>query len=658
MGPQATPQGEAFRPGYRFILAVTLAAVVLVSGAVAQNEPVTAESPLAIVSVADKDGTAVTAAITALVARAVAEGRRAPILLPAGDKVIVWGVRADREAAATVLAALPPRPIPESRVVRLRFFRDPTKLIEVIASVKTRVAPDVKVTGFGTADTPAGLLLCGPPAQVAALRGQIALLDVPVPQMWLELWSIQISGRDPKEVTRQAAEAQQKIAKARQVVTDYLWLLELYAREEQRGNLDRLHLDAQAKREALSTALATVVNLGTTGVAPDDVRAASTALRQALQDAGRAEALAAERATTLGTYRAPLSAILSPLAQAPPPEGQTRTKQFETWLSGLVGKTPGALSLSRCRQWLVDRGKAGETLAPTALFDAFDTLHRPGNSGLKSFLELDLRAQGGQEAPEALALATASAQVELAEYERALNEDTHRLFLKPLLIALRKADPKARTSGLSSVGCASIVVVSGATATVEGAAVSYFDVTQPPTVPPEILAAAFSGSLPQIAALLAALATPNQTWSAMTEGASIEFKPVVLPGGAMAEVAIEATIAHNDPGTTNEEAAQTAVPLTRVARHCATTKIMLEPLDLFALSTFGLSTTHPRPDTVIPILGQIPFLGQMFRFPRSPQRIHHESLLLVYSVISPMTSQLAEVAAVDREAFGLREAGE
>ena len=143
------------------------------------------------------------------------------------------------------------------------------------------------------------------------------------------------------------------------------------------------------------------------------------------------------------------------------------------------------------------------------------------------------------------------------------------------------------------------------------------------------------GGIPmeRLASLALAMGEESSVWSVLTSGATLKVTPHVLPGGASAELQIHFTVSHDNDAESEEGAA--VAPLSRVAKHEANTTIYVDSLDLFGLSSLSLRTSHPRPDMTIPVLGQMPFLGRMFRLPRKASSVHHASILLVESTILP-----------------------
>ncbi|MBU0606725.1 MAG: type II and III secretion system protein [Armatimonadetes bacterium] len=667
------------------LLAVLFGVLMVVAGlprpAVAQDFGPTVQADAApgtvvkLISVKGKDPAAVAATLKALTARAEAQEHvPLPVFVRlASEEIVAHALPQDVKAAEELLAVLPSSANLEACLVRLQYFRDTKMLAEMVKMAQARLAPDVEVKEFaaegddtsspagdtthqGLKSTRAAIMLCGPHDQVTSLRRWLNLLDAPLPQMRLDLWSLQISGGKRDEVSKRAQEAQAKIAQTRQLVTDYLWLLQGYARAEQNRELATSQALAQAQEKNLGDVVASVRGLQGGGfrVLDTSLRVALEKLGNAAEQQRQAAAMAHQRATALASYRGPLGAILYLLSTSE----RASAGDFIAWLRSEAKSGTARDIVQRQAEWLsrgskerLDDDAVIAELTPRRLFSVVERLQGPAGSGLQAFVEQSSRAQRDQGRPEELAVATANAEAELAEYERALTADVQELFLNPLLADLRGTVVTRTASGLTSVGATSITVLSGYQANVTGAAMSYFDVTPEPNIDAEKLAEAVSGGAAPWKLLLESLATRDKVWAAMTEGAELTFTPIVLPGGGSAEVTVDVTVSHGDPGGGGAPVYPSGapVPLSRVAKHSASTKVRLEPLDMFTLSSFGLATTHPRTDFVVPLLGRIPFLGQMFRFPRRPDHVIHESLLLVYSTILPTAPDLAELLVVDPE---------
>ena len=230
-----------------------------------------------------------------------------------------------------------------------------------------------------------------------------------------------------------------------------------------------------------------------------------------------------------------------------------------------------------------------------------------------------------------------------------------------------------RLRGLAGVSSTTVEVLSGRTAKVTGSAVSYFDVAEAPKLDKKTLDSATEISdglgtalfptgaptdgtnalgtvwgsalgLPayRVAGLALALGEERRRWSVLTEGAELTITPHVLPGGRLGEIDVVVEVAHGKPGGEDPtvSTSETAEHLTRVAQHKADTEFYLETMDVFTLSTFNLRTVHPRPKFAVPIVGQLPILGRMFRFHRSPRKVHHESVLAIQATIVPCASDV------------------
>jgi hypothetical protein len=186
-------------------------------------------------------------------------------------------------------------------------------------------------------------------------------------------------------------------------------------------------------------------------------------------------------------------------------------------------------------------------------------------------------------------------------------------------------------------------------------------VVETPQTPTEALNAAFENALfgawsgagipvHRLAGLAFALGEQPQAWSVLSEGTQITFTPNSLPGGTRAEVNVSVTVSHDDGRSTETgktDASEVPGHLTRVGRHQANTTVYVDSLGLFNLSTLELRTTHPRSPFVTPILGQLPIVGPVFRFPRSARQVHHESLLIIRAAVTPTAMDVGRLIPID-----------
>lgn len=136
--------------------------------------------------------------------------------------------------------------------------------------------------------------------------------------------------------------------------------------------------------------------------------------------------------------------------------------------------------------------------------------------------------------------------------------------------------------------------------------------------------------------LLLAMGEQQQAWAELKAGITLEFTPYVSSNADSAELVMEVVVGTEAP-TVQGGGAQTE-PVSRIAQHQIgdsgkQVHTRVTALDIFPISTFSVQSSHPRPDFVFPILGRIPYIGEMFRCPRSAARRHHESIILVNSSI-------------------------
>ncbi len=551
---------------------------------------------------------------------------------------------------------------PVCETVRLHYMRDIDALQMLLESIKEGVAPDVSVAA--TASPAPLMVLAGPRSQVDDLKRVIAAIDVPQPQVRLALWAFQISGDDAEAVAGRAQEAQKLAKTVGDLMRGYLRQLEACARASQQRNQEAAE---QAQQQATPSKMSFQIQWDVVG------------LGDLLPKQGTILITPSAR----GAHPLSLTETLATLLMMPPAEGLTWRQTVEQqlgqalahWLDDLSRQDPAALAIW---QSLVDTAStvpASElsgllsntimppqegaqdsqeasisALLPGTLLHTFDDAAylELAQQTIGNFL-LDSRTQAGDWRalpPDRLSRRAADVDVVLQAGERALAADLKALFLDPLLNQLGTIVGSSGQSGLASTSSTSIVVLGGTRATVTGSAKSYFELSAPPKEEQPV--AVGQGEVPVVALAtmagsLQAGSTP-QVWGSMTEGTELTFIPHILPGGAAAELQVAVKVAHNDAKVTVEgEEYPTEAPLSRVAEHTASTSVYVNALDLFSLSSMMLRTTQPRAKSSVPVLGQLPLLGQMFRFGRSPLIVHHESVILVYSTILPTGQDLGEL---------------
>ncbi len=604
-------------------------------------------------------------------------------------------------------------------MVPLYYVRDADSVNSILAEL-TRSASaldEVSITTTSARDARPALVLYGPRSQVDDLRRVIAAIDVPHPEVRLDIWAFQISGSNADRVADRAKQADECIRTVADLIRGYLDQLENCALEEQRRNqtpdypvfglfdgadssptgAPPREAEAMGHRAPQEGAPGPAGWGGTAGLLsrmavgqPDGsellespkmnveipdiamgIRPTGTQRVAVVPSARGVHPLSlTETLATLillrprgGSVRETLEGdlrrhLVSWLAEADPSSLATWRRLMESDNDGddgrlvaLLASLQGALPAGEdgAGQPQSAAGTAADALLPERLLETFRDEGEVdvAQVTLSGFL-LDWKTNARDWRslpPDRLGRRAADARRVLQGAERALAEDIQRLFLRPLVGELRRLASQGGRGGLAEAGQTSISVLSGTQAEVVGSAVSYFDVGAQPQ--PELSTMVAGGQFPGM--LEATLRESPEVWSVLTSGAELTVTPHVLPGGGSAELEICLRVNHEDRGVETAGARAEVVPLSRVAQHKADTKVYVDSLDVFGLSSLRLRTAQPRPDLAVPVLSGIPLLGEMFQFPRGPNTVHHESMLLVVSTVLPTGMDLG--TTLDFEAY-------
>ncbi|MFM9047459.1 MAG: hypothetical protein ACKOOH_07350 [Cyanobium sp.] len=292
----------------------------------------------------------------------------------------------------------------------------------------------------------------------------------------------------------------------------------------------------------------------------------------------------------------------------------------------------------------------------------------------------------------------------------AINRDIEAYFIRPTLFKIRQIVGRNRGVEYAEVGRSIIAGINGQTAKLVSGTVSSFDDPTPlrlgnwltkanaylgtqqtpgavPNVLPNFtgpkagtlgaLAPSLSTSnLPLVGSLLSTLPTQNAVallaalsdeevrWQSLSSGIRLDLTPTLMRDQTQAEVKVDLTIADpatlaqtknpNDPTQFNnvrfEGSDNVAMrPLSRISKSIIDTKVYVNTMDLFALSTFNNQTTITGRRWYVPLIGtiwegafgDIPVVGGWFSFKRFPQNVQYQSIILTNTLIVPSAMGMA-----------------
>ena len=171
------------------------------------------------------------------------------------------------------------------------------------------------------------------------------------------------------------------------------------------------------------------------------------------------------------------------------------------------------------------------------------------------------------------------------------------------------------------------------------------------TKTPSTLATTIFGTLTPLQALaLQAVLSADATvpsYRKLAPGTSLAIRPFVLPDGGSARVQMSLTsvVDADAPDTTKRD-----VPFDVIAKQTVTTEATISAFDLETVASFGVQTAALGDYAWrIPVLDQIPLLGDLFHGPRSRETKRQDSIALVNLTILPRSLDLVPFY-VDAEA--------
>jgi hypothetical protein len=206
-------------------------------------------------------------------------------------------------------------------------------------------------------------------------------------------------------------------------------------------------------------------------------------------------------------------------------------------------------------------------------------------------------------------------------------------------------------------GIITVRTVSGKKTTVDTVTQSFFDATNPPSITdlinsigqaqsnvPGVLKANLSAN--EAAVIIGALNSVKPTTAQVGRQFSIDIMPRSLNGASSAELNVHLKTADVvDPQTYSEGKAEKD-NLSRVASQTVDTKVRLESIKLFAVSSFTATLQRSRRNfPILPPLVEIPYINSFFSLPVAGAKEYHRSTAIMSAVVVPTAADLANGVA-------------
>lgn len=572
--------------------------------------------------------------------------------------------------AGTPIQAGTPPPFVEDHVIQLFNNRNASEIADAIADKAVNADEQIKKVGNDQ------LVVTGVPAgqeqAIEETARYVALLDLPRPQVTLNVWSLQVSSDKPEPLEAASAKVSNYIDRANQTLTESLdraWDSVLEQMKAKNGpdaffdssfytyiaqryiQCDQQFLSGRKSPTQSDTNLACLEDsardrwnacqkgdnycLGYTQ-AFVKTRPSLTRLIFFLAASRDPTSVAGEIVKKMGTED---DAVCTNIAQAPP----KRT----------AGPSMPSLSFPCFRDQL-KRSLSGDSLVLVrAALEDFLFQNKWSVNYPHDFIPYDL--------PHSANILNA----QLAPIVEAFNEDV-AIYLSRLESQVQDPNFFGTKSGERAVqtysnGIITVVSISGQQASVETESKNAFDVTPPFTLgayvdalekaksigtdlPTGLLAGSISST--EAAAVVAAFSAQKPAVARVGRGMSLSVTPTSLAAASSAELNVSLDVKDDGnpdvvSGALGSDQKTTDDNVTRVAEHKVQDVVRVDTLKLFELSSFSASVGHVKPPFVVPGLGELPLFGGMFRFKHNKiDKTYHRSFAIVSAVIVPTAFDL------------------
>ena len=203
-------------------------------------------------------------------------------------------------------------------------------------------------------------------------------------------------------------------------------------------------------------------------------------------------------------------------------------------------------------------------------------------------------------------------------------------------------------------GVITVRTVSGKPTTVDTTTQSFFDATNPPSITdvinsigtaqsniPKVLQANLTAN--EAAVIIGALNSVKPATSQVARSFNLEITPRSLNGASSAELNINMTTSdQGDPTVWYSDGKSQKDNLSRIAKETVDTKVRLESLKLFEISSFTAMLQRSRRNfPLLPPFVEIPYIGSFLSLPVPGAKEYHRSTAVISAVVVPTAADLA-----------------
>jgi hypothetical protein len=244
----------------------------------------------------------------------------------------------------------------------------------------------------------------------------------------------------------------------------------------------------------------------------------------------------------------------------------------------------------------------------------------------------------------------------LSPFVTAFNQDI-AAYQMVLMNSIRNGTGLGKNSkAFSNSGLVNVRTVSGTETTVDTVTQTYLDTTKAPTIPevltsmenaesatPAILKSGMGAAVGS--AVAGAVGSMQSSEAKIGRGFTIKLMPHSLPAASSAELEIKMNAAETAEPTLYYAGSANGLNdnLSRVGKHETTTKVRIDSLRIFEVSSFFAQLQRSRSRfPILPVPGlEVPYIGSLVGVPRRPGTEYHASIAVLGAIVVPTAADLA-----------------